>query len=81
MTAAAHPPLRVSVADVRAAEARAHAADEVADCAGLLLADAVLDGGADIELLRRNYRTAKADATWCWAVYADALAQLAAVPA
>lgn len=73
--------LRVSRADVKGAEARAHAADEVADCAGLLLADAVLDGSADVQLLARKYRHAKAEATWCWAVYSDALAQRTAVPA
>lgn len=72
---------RANRADVKGAEARAHAADEVADCAGLMLADAVLDGSSDVGLLGRKYRHAKAEATWCWAVYADALAQLTAVSA
>lgn len=67
--------LRPNRAAVKAAEAAAHAADEVADCAGLLVADALLDGSCEVELLARNYRQAKAEATWRWAVYVDAVAQ------
>lgn len=73
--------LRVGHAEVRAAEVRAHMADEIADCAGLTLADAVLDGSADVELLARRYRAARVEATYAWAVLSDAIAQRTAVPA
>lgn len=57
---------RPSRVDVKGAEAAAHLADERADCAGLLVADALLDGSSEIELLARNYRQAKVEAAWRW---------------
>lgn len=68
--------------DVRAAEAAAHLADEAADAAGLLLADAAVDVllnnhnvTPDVGHLALNYRAARMEAKYRWAAHADCLAQ------
>jgi nucleotide-binding universal stress UspA family protein len=74
---------RPSRGQARAIEALAHAADEAADAAGLLLADAVLDLDQEtvdalpprVRLLIRMAADAKAEAVYRWATHADCLAQ------
>lgn len=66
---------RPSREQVDAAEAAAHAADEVADCAGLLLADSVLDQTGETRLLALKYRAARMEAGYRWAAYEDVRAQ------
>lgn len=70
-------------AHVRAAEAAAHAADETAEAASLLLADAVLDLDQEtidglpprVRLLVRMAADAKAEVVYRWAAHADCVAQ------
>lgn len=67
---------RPGTAEVKAAEARAHTADENAETWALLIAEAVLDE-TEVGLLRHGYRRAKAEATYAWAVFDEATARLA----
>jgi hypothetical protein len=60
---------------VARAQARAYAADEVADAAGLLLAESLVTGIGHLDQLLRDFRTARAAATYAWCVYSDALDQ------
>lgn len=69
------PAWRPSREQVDAAEAAAHAADEVADCAGLLLADSVLDHCGETRLLALKYRAARMEAGYRWAAFEDVRAQ------
>lgn len=59
----------------------AYAADEKADCAGLLLAEAILTGMGDIPQLLLEFRQSRAAAHYAWCVYSEALDQARAVPA
>lgn len=63
---------------VKAAEAAAHVADESADAAGLLLADAVVALVPDPEEIRRLsrlYLVARAEARYRWSAHSDCLDQ------
>ena len=55
------------------ARERAYAADEKADCAGLLLAEALLTGVGDVGLLMHEFRLARAAAHYSWCVYSETL--------
>lgn len=59
----------------------AYAADEKADCAGLLLAEAILTGVGDVAQLLLEFRRARASAHLAWCVYSEALDVQRAVPA
>lgn len=63
----------MSAAAVDLSREMAYAADENADAAGLMLADAVAFGRGDVLPLAREYTRARAEANYAWCVYSERL--------
>jgi hypothetical protein len=66
---------------VERARKRAYAADEKADAAGLLLAEALVTGVGDIQQLMVEFRRARADAHYAWCAYSEQLDEARSVSA
>lgn len=60
---------------------RAYLADDKADSAGLLLAEALLSGVGDVGQLLRDFAKARQAAHDAWCAYSDALDAARSVPA